>query len=112
MKYADLIRAALDGEEIQYKFNGNWNTFGHTKTAIQCLMNENPASEYRIKPEPKPDRVWHNVANSGGDLAAIRVAWRRELEAGDAFVTKTTIKTDENGNQTTTVEIVPEGSVK
>ena len=50
-KYADLIHAWCEGAEIEYKVNGSW------WDASQPSWDAD--SEYRIKPEPKPDVVKH-----------------------------------------------------
>ena len=48
-KHAELIKAWADGAEIQWKdMQGDWNTGN---------PSWNEATEYRIKPEPKPDVV-------------------------------------------------------
>jgi hypothetical protein len=61
MKYADLIRAALDGKTIQYQYtrtkNPIWIDFVASANAIRVLATESPHYEYRCKPEPKPDTV-------------------------------------------------------
>jgi hypothetical protein len=61
MKYADLIRAALDGKTIQYQYlrtkNPIWIDIIDPASAIRVLAGESPHYEYRIKPDPKPDVV-------------------------------------------------------
>ena len=50
-KHADLIHAWADGAEIEY--------FNHTNHEWEDVKNPswNENTEYRIKPEPKPDYV-------------------------------------------------------
>ena len=51
-KHAELIKAWADGAEIEYKnIRGGWGDVSHP-----CWFNH---SEYRIKPEPKPDVVMY-----------------------------------------------------
>lgn len=56
-KHAELIKAWADGAQIEYLENGNW---------VDCHVN-GPAwdstTEYRIKPEPKPDDVRYVYAD-------------------------------------------------
>lgn len=48
-KHADLIKAWADGAEIQAKSDNVW---------LDCRHPEWwPNSEYRIKPEPRPDTI-------------------------------------------------------
>ena len=47
--HSELIKAWADGAEIQIKFYDGWR---------DCRpIDWNPNSEYRIKPEPKPDVI-------------------------------------------------------
>ena len=55
--HKDIIQAINEGKEIQVFRNGDW-----IKSNIEIISWENPSyfgyykeSEYRIKPEPKPD---------------------------------------------------------
>ena len=65
-KHSELIKAWADGAKIQYLENGIW---------ADCHVN-GPAwdstTEYRIKPEPKPDEVFYVSADldrvKGGEL--------------------------------------------
>ena len=58
-KHSDVIKAIADGKPVQYQtrpsglFN-DWND--------SCRMNpiSDPLLEWRIKPEPKPDRVFES----------------------------------------------------
>ncbi len=54
--HSELIKAWADGAEIQIKFYDGWR---------DCRpIDWNPNSEYRIKPEPKPDvRAWFRTGN-------------------------------------------------
>lgn len=57
-KHADLIKAWADGKNIEYKdYEGNW-------VDASC-PSWNPACEYRIKPEPKPDYVIYYLFYKG-----------------------------------------------
>ena len=65
-KHAELIKAWADGTIIQYKdFNDDW---------ADCVCNLpvwNLNTEYRIKPEPKPDIVvTRKVTNENNDFCA------------------------------------------
>lgn len=50
-KHAELIKAWADGHQIQYRHNGQmgWTSIGDYPP--EWSLN----TEYRIKPEPKPD---------------------------------------------------------
>jgi hypothetical protein len=57
--HKDIIQAINEGKEIQVFRNGDW-----IKSNLEIISWENPSyfgyykeSEYRIKPEPKPDVV-------------------------------------------------------
>ena len=50
-KHAELIKAWADGSEIEVKVNGGWDN------AKRPSWSE--FTEYRIKPEPKPDVVYY-----------------------------------------------------
>jgi hypothetical protein len=52
-KHAELIHAWADGAEIEYKFWGKWNTW----IGEECPPWNDKSTEFRIKPEPKPDVV-------------------------------------------------------
>lgn len=51
-KHAEVIKAWADGAKLQWKCNDKWIDFGDDLTPSFL-----PSSEYRIKPEPKPDVV-------------------------------------------------------
>lgn len=55
-KHAELIKAWADGAEIEWqdKLSGNWFT-ADTDGAVYW----SPYTNYRIKPEPKPDVVMY-----------------------------------------------------
>jgi hypothetical protein len=55
-KHSELIKAWADGAEIEYRsrIDGNWTTAG----SPQWFDN----SEYRIKPEPRPDVIRYATA--------------------------------------------------
>ena len=50
-KHAELIKAWADGAEIEVKVNGGWDNAKRPSWA--------EFTEYRIKPEPKPDWSKH-----------------------------------------------------
>lgn len=58
-KHAELIKAWADGAEIEcYCVDETWQPVGEPFWK--------PGTEYRIKPEPKPNVVtWHNVYAGG-----------------------------------------------
>ena len=55
-KHADLIKAWADGAEIQYNYNSEWVDCGSKPEWYEF-------TEYRIKPEPKPDVVKHLITS-------------------------------------------------
>jgi hypothetical protein len=62
-KHAALIKEWADGEQIEYfdKFTKRWVTsMGNSPSWISD-------TEYRIKPEPKPDIVYYGVFNQVGN---------------------------------------------
>ena len=61
-KHAALIKAWADGAEIEYKYfrSGQWIQIG--------TPNWDATVEYRIKPEPKPDRVYYGVFDGVGGV--------------------------------------------
>jgi hypothetical protein len=66
VKHADLIRAALDGKEIQWSPGGaGWQTFLSPDNAIYYMTGRPSLYQYRIKPEPKPDTVYYDVVRRG-----------------------------------------------
>ena len=66
--------------------------------------------EYRIKPEPVPDRVSHIVLSVGRPWdAPVQTRWYKNLQLGlnaHEVQIRLTIKTDENGVETRHVELV------
>ena len=64
-KHAELIKAWADGAEIQFKSQGStdWRDASTPQWNLDC--------QYRIKPEPKPDRHEYVVVQKGSGI------WRR-----------------------------------
>lgn len=62
-KHAELIKAWADGAQIQYK--GGNNTWNDEKTPVWSDW-----TEYRIKPEPKPDIEFIECFKLGGSEGA------------------------------------------
>ena len=61
--HAELIKAWADGAEIQFRYNANipWsNVIGVCGWDKDC--------EFRIKPEPKPDRVYYGIFDGVGGV--------------------------------------------
>lgn len=57
-KHADLIKAWADGARIQNRCEAIW-------VDVTC-PTWNSALNYRIKPEPKPNKVtWHSLSGDG-----------------------------------------------
>jgi hypothetical protein len=56
-KHAEIIKAWADGAEIEFFEHGKWNTKKHDFWSERY--------EYRIKPEPKPDRYKSYLAFEG-----------------------------------------------
>jgi len=58
-KHSELIKQWADGAEIEFKYSdGGWNTVFDPSW--------HDVSEYRIKPEPKPDYFLYAAASSKG----------------------------------------------
>ena len=87
--HKDIIQAINEGKEIQVFRNGDW-----IKSNLEIISWENPSyfgyykeSEYRIKPEPKPDfmeAIW-----SGKNECWVEILWDGETgELKDAEVIK------------------------
>lgn len=65
MKYAELIRAALDGKELQYRCRANssmpwgpWRDCGdHVRLTIANMAAEYTTMDYRLAPPPPPPDV-------------------------------------------------------
>lgn len=53
-KHAELIKAWADGAEIQFRYN-----VAFTWTDVKGVCGWDEECEFRIKPEPKPDRLFH-----------------------------------------------------
>jgi len=64
-KHAELIKAWADGALIEY-----WSKTTKQWTDVEAV---NPywreTTEYRIKPEPKPDHVYYGVFDMDGKLS-------------------------------------------
>ena len=60
-KHAELIKAWADGAEIQFLARG-----GRWRDCAQNQPEWNLTTEYRIKPEPKPDVVRTMLAGVNG----------------------------------------------
>ena len=60
-KHAKLIKAWADGAEIEYRFLNNvtqeWGRWQSSPQESIFIWHENFNTEYRIKPQPKPDFV-------------------------------------------------------
>lgn len=112
MKHRDLIIAAMDGKTIQWRYkktiamvHGAWAQFNSPESAVQTMCSpahqlETQQCDFRIKPEPVPDKVFQTVAHfheKGKDNCLILMAARQ---------IKLTWKTDDNGAVTEYVEIV------
>ena len=54
-KHAAVLRAIADGKAVQWRLNSTWNDYvdGHPGCPLYCM----DGTEWRIKPEPKPDVV-------------------------------------------------------
>jgi hypothetical protein len=115
MKHADLIRGAVDGKTVQWKYtdyrsiNAGLDRGWH-KFDMQLLLlhfgnypNGQEGVDYRIEPKPIPDKVWYDVLglHRFSDLHAAQQHFGKER-----LYLKLTIKTDEDGVETKTVEIV------
>lgn len=104
-----LIQAALDGKVIQYRnpHRGltNWHD-ADARTAIQLMIHTGYLdNEYRIRPEPVPDKVAFGWVSQESNVAE---DYMRKLKEKNPtlYLVKVTIKTDENGVETKHVEIV------
>lgn len=108
MKHRDLIIAAMDGKPIQWSYppGQTWHTFQSISAAVACMAVHKDAYTFRIKSGPVPDKVWYGVVQKDATLELLERFWRPSVTAGDATILKVTVKTDENGVKTQTVEIV------
>lgn len=54
-KHAAVLRAIADGKAVQWRLNSTWNDYvdGHPGCPLYCM----DGTEWRIKPERKPDVV-------------------------------------------------------
>jgi hypothetical protein len=68
-KHAELIKAWADGHQIQYRHNGQmeWTSIGDYSP--EWSLN----TEYRIKPEPKPDVV--EFAYAQNKVNGVSISW-------------------------------------
>lgn len=103
MKHRDLIIAAMDGKPFQVRIpSGPWYPWNVRSVLEHFSKFPNGCEqwEYRIKPEPVPDKVFQTVAHfheKGKDNCPMLMAARQ---------IKLTWKTDDNGVVTEHVEIV------
>jgi hypothetical protein len=108
MRYADLIRAVLDGKIIQFRGRKTdpqkWLDFDDGRRAIMNLASEGEYFEYRIKPEPVADKVWYSTVNDWQPLQPL--AWANNARERGCVPIKVTIKTDDNGVETRSVELL------
>lgn len=109
MKYAELIRAALDGKPIQNRIIGKitWFDFESTRLAVAHLAGESSSYEYRIKPEPVPDKVYFGITAAPKLITEADFRhWKERSPEVYMHIVKVTVKTDENGKETKIVELV------
>jgi hypothetical protein len=108
MRYADLIRAVLDGKIIQFRGRKTdpqkWLDFDDGRRAIMNLASEGEYFEYRIKPEPIPDKVWYATVTDWRPNNLKN--WIDSARHQGWAPVKLTIKTDDNGVETRTVELL------
>lgn len=109
MKHRDLIIAAMDGKQFQVRLKGglwsNWTlptVFNH----FHHIPNGKAEWEYRIKPEPVPDKVSYGTAGFATVTEASRDEWVETVRKVKFVPVKVITKTDENGVVTEHVEIV------
>lgn len=58
MKYTDLIRAVLDGKNIQWRsYAPEWKTFSTPADAVIALASDYEHFQYREEPPPPPSDV-------------------------------------------------------
>ena len=64
-KHAELIKAWADGAEIEMQHYKDWKLISNPRWDVEL-------TEYRIKPEPKPDVVRYGIATAffGSSVAA------------------------------------------
>jgi len=64
-KHAAVLRAIADGKAVQWRLNSTWNDYvdGHPGCPLYCM----DGTEWRIKPEPKPDVVLYRALGKAGD---------------------------------------------
>jgi len=73
--HAELIKAWADGAEIEaYQGSGSWKNVASPSWNI--------GTTYRIKPEPKPDRVYYGAFDVNG-LTAIDSCFTKFHDEGD-----------------------------
>ena len=74
-KHSDVIKAIADGKPVQYQ---TWQSGLFNDWNDSCRMNpiSDPLLEWRIKPEPKPDRVFESeVKQRAGGCPYIYAIW-------------------------------------
>lgn len=115
----ELLHAAIDGAIPQVRslnatLPSTWvslslnDMYNH----YRIYPNGRPAWEYRIKPDPIPDKVFYGVIhNHASSLDPIDSLSKLERDFSvsiprGAYKVKITIKTDDNGVETETVELV------
>lgn len=112
MKHRELIIAAMDGKIIQYKcINGPaWIALNSAASTINLLAIYPDSYQYRIKPEPVPDKVSFGVIADADISGEEEVrTWMSHKQCNTPYYThmvKLTTKTDDNGVVTEHVEIV------
>lgn len=125
MKHRELLQAAIDGKTIQLQDQADKKWTALPLAAALYDLVTYPNLVYRIAPEPIPDQVYYDVIRTkkGGvkvigskfdgpapykSLESLKKAWAQDDAAGlqKVIYVKLTIKTDTNGKETKTVEIV------
>jgi hypothetical protein len=117
MKFSDHIRtllhAALDGKKLQWRGCAKaWVDFAPSYGELPGFAHfvSNPAGadgyEYRIKPDPIPDKVIYGIAGLAYTETSIRRWVKEEVAGNKSMIVKLTVKTDEDGNETTTAEVI------
>lgn len=99
-KHKDAIVAWANGAPIQFK-----NSFGEWKDC-GAMQHWHLTTEYRVKPEPKPDEVSFDIVRMGNysNIDSLKVAWGA-MRPGDMFV-KLTRSYNEDGTYVDKAEFV------
>jgi hypothetical protein len=105
VKHADLIRAALDGKKIQYKYGleGKWVTFEKQNFAVARLACESERYEYRLEPKPDVVRYFNQYSFTAYGYGAIASA---DAKAGNHRLCVTKNTYDGETGKLKSVEIV------